>query len=209
MTENYKRYKKMFKSVTHNEISLKKKIVNEFLKSKQCWNKKNLINNILENNFTYSEKFQKCVIDFLEVLNNISINFMKQYLEIYIKMILNTSNLKGYLLFNHMIQRFIYFIDTKCYTDEFNIKYHQSNISKAHAFPMYSRSFNQVLRKKKFKPSDCLKIYHHIDCNETNLKINVKNQDEDEDGDEDEDDELEFELSISEDEDEDEDENEN
>ena len=204
MTENYKRYKKMFKSVTHNEISLKKKIVNEFLKSKQCWNKKNLINNVLENNFTYSEKFQKCVIDFLEVLNNISINFMKQYLEVYIKMILNTSNLEGYLLFNHMIQRFIYFIDTKCYTDEFNIKYHQSNISKAHAFPMYSRSFNQVLRKKKFKPSDCLKIYQHIDCNETNLKMNVKDQDPP--SLDDEDDELEFELSISEDEDEDEDE---
>jgi hypothetical protein len=193
MTENYKKYKKMFKSITHNEISLKKKIVNEFLKSKQCWNKKNLINNILENNLTYGEKFQKHVIDFLEVLNNISINFMKQYLKIYVKMILNTSDVEGYLLFNHMIQRFIYFIDTKCYTYEFNIKYQQSNISKTHAFPMYSRSFNQILRKKKFKPSDCLKIYQI-----NNLTTNVKNEDTNS-SDEDED-ELEFELSISEDE---------
>ena len=93
------------------------------------------------------------------------------------------------------------------FIDEFNIKYHQSNISKAHALPMYSRSFNQVLRKKKFKPSDCLKIYQHIDCNETNLKMNVKDQDPP--SLDDEDDELEFELSISEDEDEDEDEDEN
>jgi hypothetical protein len=208
MTENYKKYKKMFKSITNNEISLKKKIVNEFLKNKQCWNKKNLINNILENNLTYGEKFQKHVIDFLEVLNNISINFMKQYLEIYVKMILNTSDVEGYLLFNHMIQRFIYFIDTKCYTYEFNIKFQQSNISKIHAFPMYSRSFNQILRKKKFKPSDCLKIYQ-INCDKhiNNLTTNVK--DEDTNSSDEDDDEMEFELSISEDEDEDEDEDEN
>ena len=200
MTDNYKKYKKMFKSITHNEISLKKKMVNEFLKSKQYWNKNNSINNILENNFTYDEKLQKCVIDFLNVLNNTSIDFMKQYLEIYMKMILDSSDLEGYLLFNHMIQRFIYFIDTKCYTDEFNIKFQQSNINKIHAFPMYSRSFNQILRKKKFKPSDCFKIYQ-INCNENDITTNI------EDGntislDEDEDDELEFELSISEDEDE-------
>lgn len=200
MTDNYKKYKKMFKSITHNEISLKKKMVNEFLKSKQYWNKNNSINNILENNFTYDEKLQKCVIDFLNVLNNTSIDFMKQYLEIYMKMILDSSDLEGYLLFNHMIQRFIYFIDTKCYTDEFNIKFQQSNINKIHAFPMYSRSFNQILRKKKFKPSDCFKIYQ-INCNENDITTNI----EDENTislDEDEDDELEFELSISEDEDE-------
>jgi len=200
MTDNYKKYKKMFKSITHNEISLKKKMVNEFLKSKQYWNKNNSINNILENNFTYDEKLQKCVIDFLNVLNNTSIDFMKQYLEIYMKMILDSSDLEGYLLFNHMIQRFIYFIDTKCYTDEFNIKFQQSNINKIHAFPMYSRSFNQILRKKKFKPSDCFKIYQ-INCNENDITTNI----EDENIislDEDEDDELEFELSISEDEDE-------
>ena len=202
MTENYKKYKKMFKSITHNEISLKKKIVNEFLKSKQCWNKKNLINNILENNLTYGEKFQKHVIDFLEVLNNISINFMKQYLKIYVKMILNTSDVEGYLLFNHMIQRFIYFIDTKCYTYEFNIKYQQSNISKTHAFPMYSRSFNQILRKKKFKPSDCLKIYQI-----NNLTTNVKDEDTNSSDEDEDEDELEFELSISEDEDESQNEN--
>ena len=77
----------------------------------------------MENNFNYGENFQKHVIDFLEILNNISINFMKQYLEIYVKMILNTSDVEGYILFNHMIQRFIYFIDTKCYTNEFNIKF--------------------------------------------------------------------------------------
>ncbi len=194
MTDNYKKYKKMFKSITHNEISLKKKMVNEFLKSKQYWNKNNSINNILENNFTYDEKLQKCVIDFLNVLNNTSIDFMKQYLEIYMKMILDSSDLEGYLLFNHMIQRFIYFIDTKCYTDEFNIKFQQSNINKIHAFPMYSRSFNQILRKKKFKPSDCFKIYQ-INCNENDITTNI----EDENTislDEDEDDELEFELSI-------------
>lgn len=200
MTDNYKKYKKMFKSITHNEISLKKKMVNEFLKSKQYWNKNNSINNILENNFTYDEKLQKCVIDFLNVLNNTSIDFMKQYLEIYMKMILDSSDLEGYLLFNHMIQRFIYFIDTKCYTDEFNIKFQQSNINKIHAFPMYSRYFNQILRKKKFKPSDCFKIYQ-INCNENDITTNI----EDENTislDEDDDDELEFELSISEDEDE-------
>jgi len=200
MTNNYKKYKKEFKSITHNEISLKKKIVNEFLKSKQCLKKKNLINNILENNFTYDEKFQKHVIDFLEVLNNISINFMKDYLQIYIKMILNSSDVEGYLLFNHMIQRFIYFIDTKCYTYEFNVKFQQSNINKTHAFPMYSKSFNQILRKKKFKPSDCLKI------NEINCDKNINNEDInpiDQDGDDD-DDEFELELSVSEDEDEDE-----
>ena len=65
---------------------------------------------------------------------------------------------------------------------------------------MYSRSFNQILRKKKFKPSDCFKIYQ-INCNENDITTNI----EDENTislDEDEDDELEFELSISEDEDE-------
>ena len=102
-----------------------------------------------------------------------------------------------------MIQRFIYFIDTKCYTDEFNIKYQQANLNKIHAFPMFSKSFSHILRKKKCKPSDSLEINYLIKKQFLST-LNIKEEKDlfikdlfmkDED-----DSEFEFELSTSDDE---------
>ena len=203
MVDKYKKHKKFFKAIVNEEIALKKNLVNDFLKSKQCSNKRNLIKNVLEYNCTYNVNFQTYVIEFLNILNIISVSYMEKYLEIYVNMILNSSKIEGYILFNHMIQRFIYFIDTKCYTDEFNIKYQQANLNKIHAFPMFSKSFSHILRKKKCKPSDSLEINYLIKKQFLST-LNIKEEKDlfikdlfmkDED-----DSEFEFELSTSDDE---------
>ena len=198
MVNNYKKHKKYFKNIVNEEISLKKKLVNDFLKSKQCFNKRNFIKDVLEKNHTYDQNFQKYIFEFFNVLNSISISYMEKYIGIYVKMILDSSKLEGYLLFNHMIQRFIYFIDTKCYIDDFNIKYRQANLNKNHAFPMFSKSFSYILRKRKYKPSDSLKIDHYFKKQMlSTLNIGEKKElliDNDSDS------EFEFELSVSDDE---------
>jgi len=206
MVNIYKKYKKNFKTIVNKEITLKKKMVNDFLKSKQCSNKTYLMNGILKyNHYTHDIQFQTNVIELLNDLNIVSISYMEKYFEIYVNMIIDSPKLEGYILFNHMIQRFIYFIDTKCYTDEFNIKYQQTNLKRNHAFPMFSKFFSQIIKKKKYKPSDSLEINNHVKFLLNNEENNACQREQDISvfDDEENNSELEFELFISDDEDED------
>ena len=84
-----------------------------------------------------------------------------KYFQAYFKIIDNLDEQIAHMLFNHLLKRYSYFVDTKCYLDPItNGRFYKS--SRNYAFPMYSKIFSNILKKKKSKISDEINIYSQL-----------------------------------------------
>ena len=164
----YKNFKHSFKIISDKEVKLRKKIVNDYLKTKEYLDNQHLFNCVITN----IDKISLISIkDIKNKLISISKEKIVEYFENYFKMISACDLNNGYMLLNHMLQHLFYILDTESFNDTFNLKImnnifssHSSNYKgsnnkhKKFAFPMYTKIFGNILKSKRKKVSDGFNI---------------------------------------------------
>lgn len=150
-------YDQRLQQIVTDEIYIRKNLVRTFLTK---YNKK-LLNEITYSGREPSASFTKQIMKVYNSLIDSSSKILTKYLNNYMQIIDSLDDIHGHLLFNHMIKRYSYFMDTKCFIDsEMNSCFFKT--TKNYAFPMFTKAFSNILKKKKLKISDELFIYNSV-----------------------------------------------
>jgi hypothetical protein len=147
-------YDQILRQIVTDEIYVRKNLVKQFLTKS---NRKEL-NEIIYSGKNPSNDITEQILKLYDSILKQSSKKILKYLEVYMSIISTMSkNIDAHILFNHMISRFSYFMDTRCYIDtEMNSRFFKT--SRNYAFPMFSKSFSSILKKKKSKITDQLFI---------------------------------------------------
>lgn len=165
-------YDHILRQIVTDEICARTNLVRNFLTKS---NRKSL-NKIMYTGHIHSDDFKQQIIKLYIQLNDNSCKRLLKYIQCYMKIIANLDDVVGHMLFNHIIKRYSYFIDTKCYFDPaMNARFFKS--SKNYAFPMFTKAFSNILKKKRSKISDELYIYNYAIKPEESIKCDLNTDD--------------------------------
>jgi hypothetical protein len=150
-------YDRELRQIVTDEIYIRTNLVRSFLTK----DNKRVLNQIIYTNREPNEYFKQQVMKLYHKLYDSSCKRLLKYFQAYFKIIDNLDEQIAHMLFNHLLKRYSYFVDTKCYLDPItNGRFYKS--SRNYAFPMYSKIFSNILKKKKSKISDEINIYSQL-----------------------------------------------